>query len=208
MPHISDRLRELSCPTGEEDLLTVSYPRPRISVPPWIACTIAVLVAAGILVWLGISSRAEPYAATSPTSSTPAPSSLVVSVVGEVDNPGLVTVAPDARIADALDHARPKPGIDLRNLNLAKRLTDGEQIVVGMPAPVPGSAGEPGQGPLSLNTATKEQLMDLKGVGEVTAEAIIAHREEIGGFSSVEQLMDISGIGPAKFEGLKDQVQP
>lgn len=41
----------------------------------------------------------------------------------------------------------------------------------------------------------------------MTAEAIIAHREEIGGFSSVEQLMDISGIGPAKFEGLKDQVQ-
>ena len=81
---------------------------------------------------------------------------------GEVDNPGLVTVAPDARIADALDHARPKPGIDLLNLNLAKRLTDGEQIVVGMPAPVPGSAGEPGQGPLSLNAATKEQLMDLK----------------------------------------------
>ncbi|HAT6548819.1 TPA: competence protein ComEA, partial [Corynebacterium striatum] len=86
MPHISDRLRELSRPTGEEDLLTVSYPRPRISVPPWIACTIAVLVAAGILVWLGISSRAEPYAVTSPTSSASAPSSLVVSVVGEVDN--------------------------------------------------------------------------------------------------------------------------
>ena len=104
MPHISDRLRELTRPTGEEDLLNVTYPRPRVRIPPWLACAIAVLVAAGVLAWLGITSRNDPYAvsASEATSSAATPSSLVVSVVGEVENPGLVTVAPDARIADAL----------------------------------------------------------------------------------------------------------
>lgn len=208
MPHISDRLRELTRPTGEEDLLNVTYPRPRVRIPPWLACAIAVLVAAGVLTWLGITSRNDPYAvsASEATSSAAAPSSLVVSVVGEVENPGLVTVAPDARIADALDHAHPRPGVDLLNLNLAKRLSDGEQIVVGLPAPAP-VPGEPQEGGLlSLNSATKEQLMELKGVGEVTAESILSFREESGGFTSIEQLMEISGIGPAKFEALKDQV--
>lgn len=54
--------------------------------------------------------------------------------------------------------------------------------------------------PLNLNTCTKEELMEIDGIGEVRADAIIAYREKLGGYSSVEQLKDISGIGDKTFE--------
>ena len=114
-----------------------------------------------------------------------------------------MTLAPGARINDALEVARPRVPTD--NLNLAQKLNDGEQITVGAPPAVPGAAGED---TISLNSATAEELTELPGVGPATAAAIIAHREEVGSFTTVEQLMDVSGIGPAKFAQLKDKVRP
>lgn len=153
---------------------------------------------------------------------------VVVSVVGAVEKPGLVTLPAASRAAQAVQAARPKPEADVFALNGAQRLTDGVQIYV--PArgeaprtPPPPGAGTGGSGAgaaagaagagagaagggVSLNSATAEQLTALSGVGEKTAAAIIAHREQIGGFQTVEQLQDVKGIGPAKFAALKDQV--
>lgn len=154
---------------------------------------------------------------------------VVVSVVGLVQKPGLVTLPTGARIADALDAAGgPLDGADLLGLNMARRLTDGEQIIVGI-APPPGqpptmgssagpqtdsspaasasaapaaAAGEP----VNLNTATVEQLDTLPGIGPVTAAAIIAWRDANGAFTSVDQLGDVDGIGPARLEKLRDLV--
>lgn len=243
---ISDRLRELKEPTGQEEYLDVDFPRPRLRIPPWQACVVAVLVVAGVVAWLGISSRQStqlaPVAPATPaetagevvnkgrgvasSESTPqAPSSVVVSVVGEVESAGLVTLAPGARLADALARARPLAHADLLGLNQAQLLVDGQQIVVleqGSTVQSASAAGAgdsqggglaeagsgPGAGKVSLNSASQKELESLSGVGEVTAAAIIAHREEIGGFNSVEQLLDVSGIGPAKFEKLKNDVTP
>jgi len=135
---------------------------------------------------------------------------LVVSVAGLVARPGLVTVSPGARVADAVAAAGgPVPGTDLTGVNLARRLTDGEHVVVGSAAPQP-AAGAPqasGSGArLDLNTATMNDLDGLPGVGPVTAQRILDWRTEHGRFASVEQLREIDGIGEARFATLKDLV--
>lgn len=199
MNAIADRLRDLTRPTGEEELLNVDFPRVR--VPPWLALVVAGLAGVALLAWLGLSRSAEnPYEVAAPSSEVAA--DIVVSVVGDVEEPGLVTLAPGARINDALEVACPRVPTD--NLNLAQKLNDGEQITVGAPSAAPGAAAED---TISLNSATAEELTELPGVGPATAAAIVAHREEIGSFTTVEQLMDVSGIGPAKFAKLKDKVR-
>ena len=223
-PNISERLREFTQPTGEEELLAVDYPRPRLRISPWQACAVAVLLVIGVVVWLGINARSddasgmpEPATLSEAPGIAPSeePSEIIVSVIGEVAEPGLKTLEPGARVADALDVAHPLPGADTMALNHAQRLSDGQQLHIlpsgaaPPPAPAganPGGSGSSGSG-VSLNNASAEDLTELKGVGEVTAQAIVAYREEHGGFKDVEELLEVSGIGPAKLAQLKDQVQ-
>jgi len=228
-PKISERLREFTQPTGEEELLSVDYPRPRLRIRPWQACAVAVLLVIGVVVWLGINARSDdasgmpdPAAISETLGAAPSeePSEIIVSVIGEVAEPGLKTLEPGARVADALDAAHPLPDADTMALNHAQRLSDGQQLHIllsgaapppapGEPAPAganPGGSGSGSSG-VSLNSATAEELTELKGVGEVTAQAIVAYREEHGGFKDVEELLEVSGIGPAKLAQLKDQVQ-
>ncbi len=130
---------------------------------------------------------------------------LVVNVVGLVPNPGLVTVPNGARVADALQAAGgANPGADLTPLNLARKVTDGEQLAVGIPVPQPADAATE---PLNLNTATKDQLDTLPGVGPVTAQRIVDRRQKRGPFTSLEQLGEIEGIGDAKLAKLRDLVR-
>lgn len=226
-PKISERLREFTQPTGEEELLAVDYPRPRLRISPWQACAVAVILVIGVVVWLGINARSDessgmPEPAALSDAPSEEPSEIIVSVIGEVAEPGLKTLEPGARVADALDAAQPLPGAETMALNHAQRLSDGQQLHIlpsgAAPAPAPGEpapSGDNSSSPggsasgsgVSLNSATAEELTELKGVGEVTAQAIVAYREEHGGFKDVEELLEVSGIGPAKLAQLKDQVQ-
>ncbi|MEU3650892.1 ComEA family DNA-binding protein [Lentzea sp. NPDC034063] len=142
------------------------------------------------------------------STSAPAPE-LVVNVVGEVATPGLITAPSGARVADAIRLAGGlKPGTDLHNLNLARKLTDGEQIAVGIPPPPQGGAAQAGapQPKLNLNSATATELDALPGVGPVTAQRIVDHRTRKGPFASVDQLRDVEGIGDSKLARLADLV--
>lgn len=207
-----DRLQELTRPTGEEDLMAVRYPKPRLSVPvkPAAAVVVALLVAVGA--WAatrGGGDAGEKVEWEQIASPTEVGGVVVVAVVGEVANPGLMTLNEGSRIADALQIAQPLPHADLLAHNQAQLLVDGQQIVVqavGAAPPAAAASDSGGAGVVSLNSATAAELTALPGVGEATAAAIVAHREANGPFTTVEQLMDVRGIGPAKFEAMRAQV--
>ncbi|MFI7544970.1 helix-hairpin-helix domain-containing protein [Actinoplanes sp. NPDC049599] len=144
------------------------------------------------------------------------PSAVVVAVGGKVRKPGLVALPAGARVADALKAAGgAKPGVDVAPLNLARKVTDGELIMVGV-TPPPGAAptgaagpaapGQPGAGPVNLNSATLADLDTLPGVGPVLAQRILEAREAQGGFKAVSDLRNVQGIGTARYEQLKDLV--
>ncbi|NGX07246.1 helix-hairpin-helix domain-containing protein [Mycobacteroides franklinii] len=158
------------------------------------------------------------------SSSVSAPSSLVVSVVGLVKRPGLVTLTAGARVADAVTAAGGAvDGADVITLNMARPVVDGDQIVVGL-SPMPGqpvgmasSIAAAGQAPtgsanptgpaapgrVNLNTATASELDALPGVGPVMAASIVRWRSEHGKFTSIDQLAEVDGIGPSRLDKLR-----
>jgi competence protein ComEA len=139
---------------------------------------------------------------------------VVVSVVGKVAAPGLVTLPAGARVADALRAAGgPVAAAELGALNLARKVVDGEQLYVGVPTPAAADPGAPAGsaaaapgGKVDLNSATADQLDALPGVGAVTAKRILDWRTQHGRFNTVEQLRDVDGIGETRFERLREQV--
>ena len=152
----------------------------------------------------------SPVAATptgSPSASASPTGSIVVDVAGKVRRPGIVTLPLGSRVVDALEAAGgARKGVRLGVLNLARVLTDGEQIVVGVPPP-PGIAASAASDPtaavgavtpvVNINSATQPELEELPGVGPVTAQAILAFRSENGAFTAVDELLEVSGIGDA-----------
>jgi competence protein ComEA len=150
-----------------------------------------------------------------PTETAPA-TRLVVHVVGAVRRPGLYRLEQGARIADAVARAGGATRkAELALINLAAPLADGEQIVVPRrgpaaataPSGVTGASGA-STGPVHLNTATLEQLDSLPGIGPVTAQKILAYRQEHGAFASVDELDAVPGIGPSRLDELRDLVAP
>ncbi|MFJ3912014.1 helix-hairpin-helix domain-containing protein [Streptomyces vinaceus] len=137
---------------------------------------------------------------------------IVVDVSGKVRDPGVRRLPAGARVEDALAAAGGvRPGTDVSGLNRARVLVDGEQVVVGAPAPPAaggGAGGGGGAGPLSLGTATVEQLDGLPGVGPVLAQHIVEFRTARGGFRSVEELRQVDGIGERRFADLRKLVRP
>lgn len=163
------------------------------------------------------SGAAAPTGPAEPASSTPTPTTIVVSVVGSVTTPGLVTLAEGARVSDAIDAAGGAlPGTDLSTINLARKVSDGEQIAVGVPGaadaagPADPSASEgaagASAGKVNVNSASAEELATLPGIGPVLAQGIIDFRETNGPFGSVDELTEVSGIGPAVLAKIKDLV--
>lgn len=137
---------------------------------------------------------------------------VMVHVAGAVKAPGLYSLPVGSRVADAVEAAGgPTAKADIDLLNLAGLLLDGTRIEVLAKGPGPPSAPLPGSGPasavpaiISLNSADQVALETIPGIGPVTAAAILQHRDEIGGFTSLEQLLDVSGIGPATYESMRD----
>jgi competence protein ComEA len=192
---------------ADSSVLPVSAPSSLVSVPP--------AASAGSPTDDGPSAAPSSAASGSgaggpgPATAPSASGTVVVDVAGRVRRPGIATLPLGARVVDALEAAGgPRRGVRLGALNLARVLTDGEQIVVGVPAP-PGVAASAASAPTSapgaaaavpmvnINTAGQAELEQLPGIGPVTAQAILAFRSERGTFSSVDELLEVSGIGDA-----------
>lgn len=194
--------------------------RGHVGLGPGAVAVVAVLVALGLAVtaWWVVRSDSAPVAPVrpapapalaspaSPTGSETAEATVTVDVAGKVRRPGIAVLDAGSRVVDALRAAGgARHGADLAGLNLARVLVDGEQIVVGVPPPaasLPTSPGAPTGTLVNINTATAVELESLPEVGPVTAQAIVAWREEHGGFTSISELLEVDGIGEATLDAM------
>ena len=191
---------------------------------PWLRRSgwayVAAAIALAVVAWRlgpgaggGGGQPAPPRASTAGSLVTaPAAPRALVHVAGEVRRPGVYPIAAGARVIQAIRRAGgPTTRADLSALNLAAMLQDGQQVLIPARAPKgsPAAAGTGRRtGPLSLSSATAQDLEALDGIGPTLAERIVEWRTAHGGFASVDQLLDVPGIGPARLDALRADVVP
>lgn len=187
------------------------------------ALIVLVLAAAAVTVGIGVvRSLAAPVALVTPVVTPTSVAedvgddAVYVHVHGAVVTPGLYRLDAGARVVDAVAAAGGfSPAADPAGINLARAVTDGEQLFVPEPgqAPPPDAEGGGGagvaaaDGVVDLNTADAAALDTLPRVGPALAERIIAWRSENGRFTSVDDLLAVSGIGEKMLEALRDRVR-
>jgi competence protein ComEA len=144
---------------------------------------------------------------------------VVVEMRGEVETPGVYELSPGARLQDAIAAAGGlSEEADLSTVNLARRLRDGELIVI-LALPMPGStpmvpstdtregtSADESLAKININTATTQELEALPGVGEVIAARIVAYREQNGPFRSVDDLIHVEGFSDRAIDEIRDLV--
>ena len=134
-------------------------------------------------------------------------SKLIINVAGKVKSPGVYRLPPGSRVIDAIEAAgNHLKGVDISDINLARLLVDGEQILVGgnrLQSSKSVARKITVDNPLDINRATLAQLDTLPGIGPVTAQRIIDYRNKVGRINALDELKKISGLGGAKFEEIK-----
>jgi competence protein ComEA len=136
---------------------------------------------------------------------------IYIHVCGEVKNPGVYTFTSSPRVIEAVKKAGGfTKKADRQTINLAEEVADGTQLFI--PAKKKNKASAAAEtvnesGKININTATKQELMTLSGIGEAKAAQILSYREENGKFQKIEDIMNISGIKEGVFGKIKDQIE-
>lgn len=132
---------------------------------------------------------------------------LIINVAGKVSNPGVYQLPQGSRVIDAIKAAGNQlKGVDISDINLARILVDGEQILVGANNQTKGKSKAKkitADNPLDINRATLAQLDSLPGIGPITGQRIIDYRKKVGRINSLDELKKISGLGGVKFEEIR-----
>jgi len=135
---------------------------------------------------------------------------IFVHVCGEVNSPGVYELREGSRIFEAVNAAGGMTKTAAENsINQAQILSDGQQVYIPSEEEAESQEKESrakDYGKVNINQASKEELMELSGIGEAKADAIIRHREEKGNFSSIEEIMEIEGIKEGVFRKIQDQI--
>ncbi len=183
---------------------------------PWqhiLLGTFLALISVAVIYLIAMPPRGEPIELQPP----PTPSPILVDVSGAVNQPGVYALQPDSRVKDALAAAGGLSAeADLVRVNQAKKLRDGEKLIVPTinqtitPNEINSAApGEPIQetsieaGPVNVNTASQQELETLPGIGPSRAQDMITYRDTKGPFQTVEDLLNVPGIGEVTLERLK-----
>jgi competence protein ComEA len=202
-----------AAPSVGELLRSGRYDPGRRGAAALVAVALVAAVVAGVVLLRGRPAEQPLAVPEVATSSQAAGAELVVDVEGKVRHPGLVRLRDGSRVDDALRAAGGVlPGVSTAGLNLAQKVTDGQQVLVGIapmgaPLGAPAGAGTAAGGLLDLNLASADQLDALPGIGPVLAQRIVDWRTEHGRFASVDQLQQVSGIGASKYASLKSKVR-
>ncbi len=171
------------------------------------------LLAAGILLLLNAPGRGNPIELPA----APTQSAIVVDVSGAVRSPGVYHLEAGSRVEDAVAAAGGlADNAFIDSVNMAALLADGSKVLIpasadqqnAEPAGDTGNSSNPSRVvfPVNINTAPLEVLIELPGIGEVKAQAIIDYRTQHGPFTALEDIQEVSGIGPATYEKLKDLI--
>ena len=137
---------------------------------------------------------------------------IFVDVKGAVKHPGVFETTKDKRVKDLIEEAGGLlDDADTSTLNLSQKVKDQMIIYVlkhgEKPKQISDSSSSSNTDVININTANKEQLMKISGVGKTKAEAIIAHREKTGDFKKKEDITKVRGIGKSTFEKIKDKIE-
>lgn len=188
-----------------------------------IAGTVALLAAIALLAYRTVKPAPSSSAASSAlvssdasTVSNRSPARVCVDVKGAVQKPGVYYFKRGARIQEAIRAAGGAlPNAAMKDVNLAKELADqqiiyipaeGEQVANQAPAGTDAADPVTGKAPVNLNTATKEQLCQITGIGDKKADLILEYRQQHGQFKTVDELMQVSGFGEKTVAKIKEQV--
>ena len=137
---------------------------------------------------------------------------IFVDVKGAVKHPGVFETTKDKRVKDLIEEAGGLlDDADTSTLNLSQRVKDQMVIYVlkhgEKPKQISDSSSSSNTDVININTANKEQLMKISGVGKTKAEAIISYREKNGDFKKKEDITKVRGIGKATFDKIKDKIE-
>lgn len=199
--------------TGETGMKSESKRRRKQIMLLMAVATVAVLAISSF--WIKLKQANEKVLSNSEISQTSqkngsaASSKIMVHVAGAVNRPGLYRLSPDARVNDAIKAAGGATAEgDVNALNLAEKVKDGQKLTVPNRNASAQMANQntAGTATVNINTASKETLMTLPGIGEVLAQNIIDYRTKNGPFSSTEEIKEVNRIGDKLYEQLKDRI--
>ena len=176
-----------------------------------------VVTISGILLFVGTSCSAEVYeedpvdvVVTEGNKVSEQAEEIIVEIKGEVARPGVYSIPKHKRLNDLLELAGGKTSLsDMRSVNLAKKLKDGESYIIPAVGDEPVTTPMPSdeEGKLDVNSATREQLMEVPGIGPATADNILKKRDELGEFKTIEDLLEVDRIGDKTLEKLKEYLE-
>ncbi|MFD3447667.1 helix-hairpin-helix domain-containing protein [Microbacteriaceae bacterium 4G12] len=180
----------------------------------WGILALALLILTGAFFWKTGEKRTQPIPIQAEAKKEKVqsqkegkPAVILVDMKGAVKREGVYEIAAGGRVKEAVEKAGGfLPEADTTKVNLAQIVQDQMMIYIPRKGEQAATPTQEMQGKIAVNTATKEQLAKITGIGPKKAENIIRYREQKGPFQKPEDLLEVEGIGEKSLEKIKEQI--